>query len=109
MRPLLSIGWMRLSLGCVLGSWLFYMDGRNMQTNKVNSSSAFVLKDACWQVLIERYGDLAAVEMPVASRDRLASPSHVEQVAAARVACNITAKFAAAAVGWSPDIVSNQG
>lgn len=80
-----------------------------MQTNKVNSSSAFVLKDACWQVLIERYGDLAAVERPVATRDRMADSSHAEQVAAAREACNITETFAAAAVGWTPNTIANQG
>ena len=73
-----------------------------MQANKVNSSSACVLLDACWQVLIERYGDLALVELPVASRDRMADSSHAEQVASARVACKISIEYASAAVGWSP-------
>jgi hypothetical protein len=108
MRPSSLIGTMRRLLGCVLGNWLFIMDGHNMQANRVNSSSAFILLDACWQVLIEQYGDLAAVERPVGSRDRMADSSHAEQVAAARVACNITATFAAAAVGWSPNIIATK-
>ena len=62
-------------------------------------SSAIELHDACWLSLVDKHGDLAKVEQPVGSRERLDAPEHFERCKQLIVRLGIKASFASRVLG----------
>ena len=62
-------------------------------------SSAVELVDACWVSLIDAYGDLAKVEQPVGSRERLDAPEHFTRCKKLIDRLGIKSVFAARVLG----------
>jgi hypothetical protein len=62
-------------------------------------SSAVELVDACWVSLIDTHGDLAKVEQPVGSRERLDAPEHFSRCKSLIERLGIKSVFAARVLG----------
>jgi hypothetical protein len=62
-------------------------------------SSAVELVDACWVSLIDAHGDLAKVEQPVGSRERLDAPEHFTRCKKMIDRLGIKSRFAARVLG----------
>lgn len=61
--------------------------------------TANILADACWIVLLQRFGDAAKILLPPSTRERLDNPTHHAQCTNTVRDLKINVKFAKRALG----------
>lgn len=61
--------------------------------------TANILADACWIVLLQRFGDAASILLPPSTRERLDNPTHRAHCTDAVRDLQINVKFAKRALG----------